>query len=162
MPTSILAFVFLLQGAAESAAGAQGAEVEQLSRPLGTPSDLVVPNVAPAAKGTNPALVQQLPPTLDAPSEHGKGEDTLIRGDERKTLAAEVARAAELMRQRGQQPTPEALAREIGPDALAAFLDQDPSALDSYSAPKEEGTAHTPIPQGGEGAVIILPANPGS
>lgn len=162
MATSILTLAFFLQTAAASAASGQGAEIEQLSRPRTAPSDLAVPNVAPAAKATNPALVQQLPPTLDAPTDHSTGEDTLVRGDDRKTLASEVARAAELMRQRGQQPTPEALAREIGPDALAAFLNQDPAALDSYSAPKEDSGAQPPMPHGGDGAVIIMPPNPGS
>lgn len=159
MVTTILTLAFFLQ-AAEGAAAAQGAEIEQLTKER-TPSDVIVPNVAPVGRETNPTLVQQLPPTLEAPAEHSHGEGNLVRGDERKTLAGEVARTAELMRQRGQQPTPEALAREIGPDALATFLDQDPASQGSQNAPKDEAGGQS-VPQGNERAVIILPANPGS
>ncbi|HKY82140.1 MAG TPA: hypothetical protein VJM09_11805 [Sphingobium sp.] len=157
-----LTFWILLQGAAGGTPLPSHADtdIDQLVEKQPARPDVSAPNVA-AAKGNDPATVQQLPSTLEASAEHGKGEGTLIRGDDRKTLAGEVARAAEMLRQRGQQPTPEALAREIGPDALATFLNQDPSALDSYSTPKEDAGA-APLPPGSDGTVVILPPAGGS
>ena len=137
-------------------------EIDQLPGAQPLKPDLSPHNVAPPAKGHNPALVQQLPQTLEAPRERDKGEGALIHEEKDKGLAGEVARTAELLRQRGQQPTPEALAREIGPDALASFLNQDPSSLDAYSTPKDDGKAAPTLPQGAEGTVIILPSPSGS
>ncbi|WP_313807905.1 hypothetical protein [Sphingobium sp.] len=156
-----LTLFLMLQHAGAPAQGANpDLEVEQLSRPQAPDRDIAVPNVAPPRNG-NPAQVSQLPSTLDAPRESGKGEATLVKGDDRRDLAGEVARAAEMLRQRGQQPTPEALAREIGPDALAAYLNQDPSALDVYSAPREPQGAPVPDDGGSTGPVIILPGPQG-
>lgn len=157
MPGIALSLLFLLQqdAVAEQKAGRDVA-VEQLAGPS-QHGDLAVPNVPPPRNG-NPAQMSQLPPTLEAPRESSKGEGTLAKGDEdRRNLAGEVARAAEMLRQRGQQPTPEALAREIGPDALAAYLNQDPSALDVYSAPREQESAPMQQDGGAAGPVVILP-----
>ena len=153
-------FLLLQQGSAAAQVGNPGLEVEQLAHPQPHASDLAVPNVA-APRNGNPAQLPQLPPTLEAPRESGKGEASLVKGDDKRDLAGEVARAAEMLRQRGQQPTPETLAREIGPDALAAYLNQNPSALDIYSTPKTPDNSPAPDGGGATGQVIILPGPTG-
>ncbi|PZU57583.1 MAG: hypothetical protein DI547_12930 [Sphingobium sp.] len=48
--------------------------------------------------------------------------------DGRRALYDEVAGVWQTIRQRGQQPTPELIAREIGPEALSQFLNSFPGA----------------------------------
>lgn len=127
--------------------------VEQLPNPQRASPDLDIPDL-PRSKSENPTSIRQLPEMLDAPVGKSKGEETLapVKDTDRYRLAGEVARVAEMLRARGQQPTPDALAREIGPEALTEYLSVDPSMLDSYATPKD---AHQPqsLPQ----EMIILP-----
>lgn len=119
---------------AASATNNPSVQVEQV-QPSDRETDISSPNIGSATD--NPTAVLQLPHTLDAPRESPKGESTLATGGEKKNLAADVARALEFIRERGQQPTPELLAREIGPDALAAYLNQDPGHIDIFSTPDD-------------------------
>lgn len=75
--------------------------------------------------------IEQLPPTVDLPPEASAPESSLEKTapkSPRAGLYDEVAMAWEVIRKRGQQPTPELIAREIGPDVLARFLNQFPGA----------------------------------
>src|SRR3546814_17335112 len=56
------------------------------------------------------------------------GLEQVTRRSPRADLYAEVAAVWELIRRRGQQPTPELIAREIGPDLLARFLNTFPGS----------------------------------
>ncbi len=76
------------------------------------------------------ATVNQLPPMLDVGTNHAAPEAELevAPADPDRALQAEVLRAWQSLRQRGQQPTPELVAKEIGPEALARFLATSPGA----------------------------------
>src|SRR3546814_4117621 len=77
------------------------------------------------------AEVSQLPgdaeilPNATAPE---TGLEQVTRRSPRADLYAEVAAVWELIRRRGQQPTPELIVREIGPDLLARFLNTFPGS----------------------------------
>ncbi len=84
--------------------------------------------------------VSQLPPLLDIKSNDAAPEAELETApvDPDRALQAEVLRAWQSLRQRGQQPTPELVAKEIGPEALARFLATAPGAerlFDGHTAP---------------------------
>jgi hypothetical protein len=71
--------------------------------------------------------IDQLPETL----EPGKNDDEsqLEKGiAPARTLTSEVLAAWSLIRERGLTPTPDLIAREIGPDKLAEFLASNPAA----------------------------------
>src|SRR3546814_6661066 len=73
--------------------------------------------------------IQQLPETMELPRDAAAPEADLVRTERpRASLYLEVANAWEVIRRRGQQPTPELIAREIGPDMLARFLNQFPGS----------------------------------
>ncbi len=75
--------------------------------------------------------VDQLPDTIDLPGDAAGPEAGLAAVPPerpRDSLYLEVANAWEMIRRRGQQPTPELIAREIGPDMLARFLNQFPGS----------------------------------
>lgn len=129
-------------------------EVEQL--PNDTAQNIAIPNLA-SGKNIEPSQMPQLPPSLEAPFGDSKGEDVLKRGDQqdRKRFSDEVARVADMLRERGQQPTPETLAREIGPNALAKYLSVDPSMLDSYGAVSSTGALDMPSDTG-----VAIPPSP--
>ena len=125
----LLIFLCLAQAASQDAppVGRDRARVEQIG-PARTPP---VTAPVPAQPGQRNAAIGQLPPTLEAPN---APENDLVRPlqtDERR-LYAEMAEVWLLIRQRGQQPTPDLIAREIGPEALATFLDQFPGAADMF------------------------------
>lgn len=159
MPGLTLILTLLLQSEAAlpQPEAKKDVDVEQLAVPGGHVRDMDIPNVA-SGKGADPSQISQLPPTLDAPVGASKGEDVLKGGDQhdRRRFADEVARVAGTLRERGQQPTPEALAREIGPDTLAQYLSVDPAMLDSYGAIPERGDP-VPVPDGGAIAIPVPP-----
>lgn len=133
-------------------------QIEQVQPSDGPAADVSAPNIGSATD--NPTSVSQLPNTLDAPREAPKGEAALASGGEEKDLAAEVARALEFIRQRGQQPTPEILAREIGPDALAAYLNQDPAHIDIFSTTNDRQPLPADDPAVPDGVQLIRPVSP--
>ena len=84
--------------------------------------------------------VPQLPPLLEVDTNETAPETELEAApvDPDRALQAEVLRAWQSLRQRGQQPTPELVAKEIGPEALARFLATSPGAerlFDGHSPP---------------------------
>jgi len=92
-------------------------------------SDRVI--AAPAIDGNKKsAVISQLPTDAavsdlaDAPEPSLTGTGDTPNGE----LYREVERIWQQIRQRGQQPTPELLANEIGPEALARFLSTYPNA----------------------------------
>lgn len=94
--------------------------------------------------------VSQLPPMLDVGPNEAAPETELesVPVDPDRALQAEVLRTWQSLRQRGQQPTPELLAKEIGPEALARFLATSPDAerlFDGHTAPPLPPPA-APIP----------------
>jgi hypothetical protein len=74
-------------------------------------------------------------------------------------LYQQVAQVWSTIRQRGQQPTPELIAREIGPDQLTKFLGQIPNApkifgVDSDTLPLPKPGSE-PLPVGA--GIVVLP-----
>ena len=113
------------------------------------------------ANGGKPAAVEQLPEDLEL----GEGEEgpeahiVRIEQSPEERLYRDVAEVWETIRKRGQQPTPELIAREIGPDTLARFLDQNPGAAAAFG--QDSDTLPVPGPEGIEfpdGSVFALPA----
>lgn len=89
------------------------------------------------------AATLQLPPDLDSVSDDPEQETALTSPETTApNLLNDVARAWHVIRSRGQQPTPELIAREIGPDALTAFLNQYPNGVALITAQE----APTPPP----------------
>lgn len=103
--------------------------------------------------------VSQLPPML-APIE-GTTEDSLQRPAAAEPVTgwtAEVLRALEIIRSRGQQPTPELIAREISPEALQAYLDASPDLKGTLVTPE---ALPPPLPRdvpSGAGVTIVPPS----
>ena len=100
--------------------------------------------------------VNQLPSTLQ--SDGDDKEDTLVsKTSPGASLTADVVEAWNQIRQRGQTPTPDLIAREIGPDKLAEFLASSPVAASILAT----GTLpdQAPQPEAGrkEGGVTVIP-----
>lgn len=119
---------------------------------------------APAAQNGQ-AQVGQLPGDLEVPDDDGTSPESAISQPIQSPEAALISRVAEawqVIRGRGQQPTPELIAREIGPDQLATFLDQNPEATDIFG--KDSDTLPVDVP-GLEGlpdsGVLFIPPEGG-
>ncbi|MCM8732188.1 hypothetical protein ACFO8O_14585 [Hephaestia sp. GCM10023244] len=106
-----------------------------------------------------PAEVAQLPGDAEALSTAAAPESELEQATPRSPRAdlyAEVAAVWEVIRRRGQQPTPELIAREIGPDMLARFLNTFPGSegifgIDSDRLPlKPPPDLPAPAPETGD------------
>lgn len=69
----------------------------------------------------------QLPQDLQQ-SNDANENDLASKSSPEATLTADVLRAWSQIRGRGQTPTPDLIAREIGPDRLAEFLATTPAA----------------------------------
>lgn len=94
-------------------------------------------------RGKEAASTLQLPADLHSVSDDPDQETGLTSPDTTSPdLLTEVARAWHVIRNRGQQPTPELIAREIGPDMLTAFLNQYPNGVALITA-QEAPTAPT-------------------
>lgn len=103
--------------------------------------------------------VIQLPPGLE-PLARGD-EEALGKADAPPpSLTADVIAAWNLIRARGQTPTPDLIAREIGPDKLAEFLATTPAAA-SILATGTEPDPQLPKESGTEGGVQPM-ASPGA
>lgn len=100
--------------------------VDQLA-PRASGGELAVSSINGGARS---AAIKQLPvdatvsDQADAPEPSLTAAAIAPKGD----LYREVERVWQQIRQRGQQPTPELLANEIGPEALARFLAAFPDA----------------------------------
>lgn len=78
--------------------------------------------------------IGQLPADAEPLNDDDNMENSLAADDIAPggRLYAEVAEVWTMIRKRGLQPTPELIAREIGPDALTQFLDLFPAASDIF------------------------------
>jgi hypothetical protein len=94
-----------------------------------------------AAPDRQPTRMTQLPADTEAvgptPNPEAALEDPTDRSP-RKELYREVAAVWEAIRRRGQQPTPELIAREIGPDNLARFLSTFPGAENMFGVDSDQ------------------------
>ncbi len=106
--------------------------------------------------------VSQLPGNLEAIS--GSGPEGSIGSDTVSPeikLYEKVAQVWYTLRQRGIQPTPERIAEEIGPDQLARFLDQNPSAGNIFGTDSDI----LPLPKPGDenhgGIIELIPPQNG-
>lgn len=116
---------------------------------------------AVGSDGNNKAEVAQLPSDLEVPEDNNSQPELSISQpiiSPEAALYEQVADAWQVIRQRGQQPTPELVAREIGPDALARFLDQNPAASDIFG----QDTDDLPVDQPGSdqvpsNGIFVLP-----
>ena len=100
------------------------ARVDQVAPPTAGAATVQRLPVAPT-KPSQAATVTQLPSTLEAV--RPDGEERLAPGPApaaNNKAAADVARAIGVIRGRGQLPTPELIAREVGPEVLDSYLTQ--------------------------------------
>ncbi len=113
---------------------------------------------------TGEANVGQLPGDLELADDESGPEQAISKPyvSPEAALYGQVAEAWQVIRQRGQQPTPELIAREIGPDTLARFLDQNPAAGDIFGQDSDDLPVDEPGPeQLPEGGIFILPPGGG-
>ena len=107
------------------------AAIEQLSTPrMSAPQVATRKAAPPPPAGTRPSM-QQLPGNLAIRDEGDAPERTIGQGQRQtpnEQIYNQVADVWRSLRQQGQQPTPELIAREIGPDALARFLNTFPGS----------------------------------
>lgn len=113
------------------------------------------------ADAAKPANVEQLADDLELSADQEAPEAHMVRKQQspEERLYRDVADVWETIRRRGQQPTPELIAREIGPDALARFLDQNPGAEAAFG--QDSDTLPVPSPEDLDtmtGGVFTLPA----
>jgi hypothetical protein len=136
----------------------RGVGVQQILPTTKTPAPLGKPIEQVGSEERRPAGVAQLPPDAElGPSAKGPELDleAVTRSSPEANLYAEVAAVWLLIRRRGQQPTPELIAREIGPDVLAKFLNSFPGSekmfgVDSDTLPISPPHDAAPPPSAGE------------
>jgi hypothetical protein len=95
----------------------------------------------------------QLPSNLEQ-SKDAKENELVSKTTPEANLTADVLRAWNQIRSRGQTPTPDLVAREIGPDRLAEFLATSPAAasvLATGNLPDSQNGGEQPSPPPGEG-----------
>ncbi len=154
------------QIAARSVRDGERLGVDQIVLPTSNdaPNGFQIESTEPSNEGQ--AQVGQLPGDLEVPDDDGTGPEQAIsrpiQSPEAK-LFGRVAEAWQLIRERGQQPTPELIAREIGPDQLATFLDQNPAATDIFgqdsdTLPVDEVPGLEQLPDGG---IFLIPPQGG-
>ncbi|MGB7407505.1 MAG: hypothetical protein WA908_03300 [Pontixanthobacter sp.] len=113
-----------------------------------------------AARGGN---IAQLPGDIEAIDPADPAAEQIISRpveSPEARLYAQVAEVWETIRSRGQQPTPELIAREIGPDSLTTFLDQNPGAEGMFGEDSDELPLDGPdLDFLGSDAVFLPPAD---
>lgn len=115
----------------------QATMIEQISVGSKAPSARVEPLPAPVAKANEAGAATQLPAGLDPLSNDPEQETSLTPPEPAvPDMMGQVIRAWHVIHNRGQQPTPELIAREIGPDALTAFLNQYPNGVAIITSPE--------------------------
>lgn len=120
---------------------------------------------ATPAENERRSEVGQLPGDLEVPDGEGKSPESAISKPIQSPEAAlfgRVAEAWQVIRERGQQPTPELIAREIGPDQLATFLDQNPDATDIFGQDSDTLPVDVPgVEQLPDGGIFLIPPQGG-
>ncbi len=122
----ILVALMLAAGQAVPAPGAGAAQIDQLQLPSSPRRSAEAPPAPIPPRATDKsARVSQLPPELKpVGDEEGRLALAPPRPTEATRSAIEVARAIDVIRGRGQQPTPELIAREVGPEVLESYLNR--------------------------------------
>ena len=126
----LLISLLLLAGAppAPSAPAAKSIYIEQISVVAARKRMEALKQIAAKQEEARKAVaVNQLPPDLQQSADEKEGE-LVSRTSPSSTLTADVLRAWNQIRSRGQTPTPDLIASEIGPDRLAEFLATAPAA----------------------------------
>lgn len=154
------ALLFVMAAASPAAlAQAPGGQVAQIAPPASNRQAVMIEQIQPPGRhpptkveavphrpvaSKEAATTLQLPPDLASVSDDPDQETGLTSPDTvAPNLFGDVVRAWHVIRNRGQQPTPELIAREIGPDALTAFLNQYPNGVAMITA-QEPPAAPTP------------------
>lgn len=95
-----------------------------------------------------PVALNQLPSNLQQSKDANENE-LASKSSPEASLTADVLRAWNQIRERGQTPTPDLIAREIGPDRLAEFLATSAGAasvLATGIAPDKQEASDLPPP----------------
>lgn len=95
-----------------------------------------------------PVAFNQLPSNLQQSKDANENE-LASKSSPEASLTADVLRAWNQIRERGQTPTPDLIAREIGPDRLAEFLATSPGAgsvLATGMVPDQQEASDLPPP----------------
>lgn len=95
-----------------------------------------------------PVAFNQLPPNLQQ-SQDANENELASKSSPEASLTVDVLRAWSHIRERGQTPTPDLIAREIGPDRLAEFLATSPAAANVLATgmlPDRQGGSEPPTP----------------
>ena len=152
----LLISLLLLAGAppAPSAPAAKSIYIEQISVVAARKRMEALKQIAAKQEEARKAVaVNQLPPDLQQSADEKEGE-LVSRTSPSSTLTADVLRAWNQIRSRGQTPTPDLIASEIGPDRLAEFLATAPAAasvLATGTLPEDDKGKNPNSPQ------IVLP-----
>ena len=89
----------------------------------------------PDSRGTDAVTMAQLRQDLEPLAGEDGDAETALESQQSSPeirLYQQVAQVWATIRARGQQPTPELIAQEIGPDNLARFLDQNPGSTSMF------------------------------
>lgn len=95
-----------------------------------------------------PVAFNQLPQNLQQ-SQDANENELASKSSPEASLTVDVLRAWNQIRERGQTPTPDLIAREIGPDRLAEFLATSPAAasvLATGMLPDKQEASEPPTP----------------
>ena len=162
----IVAFGLIAIAAAPLVAGDEEnrdkVRMDQLSQPASGRTSVVEDDLS-ALRGdtTLKKAVPQLPSDIDVVDEGAAPENDIREGQPQSpelVLYAQVAEVWSTLRAQGLQPTPELIAREIGPDTLSQFLTEFPGAEAAIGSDAEK----LPEPDAGsltlpDGTIIVLP-----
>lgn len=136
------------------------AMVSQICIETSSPDEAAAPELPREEEGVVTS-VEQLPDDIEVEDDEDGPEQHIVRNEisPEARLYQDISDVWQTIRQRGQQPTPELIAREIGPDLLARFLDQNPGAeaafgqdSDQFPVPEPDATV---LP---DGTLFTLPA----
>ena len=114
--------------------------------------------IQPKSGNTEQVGVDQLPESLE-PGKNVNEDELEKSSTPARTLTAEVIAAWSLIRERGQTPTPDLIAREIGPDKLAEFLASSPVAGNILATGYDPDAQTDPAPKLPDGVLIIQPGS---
>lgn len=115
--------------------------------------------IKPKTPDTGALALDQLPESLEPGKNANEGQ--LEKGiAPARTLTGDVIAAWSIIRDRGQTPTPDLIAREIGPDKLAEFLASHPAAGSVLATGIEPDGQVQTDPESRPDGVVVSP--PGS
>lgn len=153
-----LLLLFAIQAAPSSSR--DSAAIEQLSTPASARRAAEAPPAPIAARADPSARITQLPSGLKPVSDDEANLAVVVPKRTEADAAIEVARALGVIRGRGQQPTPELIAREVGPEVLDAYLNRGepvPAPVRQPELKPEDGNGAKDAPPG----ITIIPAGGG-